>query len=53
MEDNCLEHQYVKEALSLYDFKDPEAILLRHNENETYKVTDRFTGYKYNRTENG
>jgi Ser/Thr protein kinase RdoA (MazF antagonist) len=39
--------QSVKEALSFYDFRNPEAILIRHNENETYKLTDGFSGDQY------
>ncbi len=31
---------YITQALSLYAFKDPTYALIRHNENQTYKVTD-------------
>lgn len=35
---NCMEHQYVKEILSHYNIPDSQAVLLRHNENMTFRI---------------
>lgn len=32
--------RYLEEALSMYDFRQPEVTFIRHNENITYKITD-------------
>lgn len=33
-----MEHEYIKEALSHYNIAESEAVLLRHNENMTFRV---------------
>ncbi len=33
-----MEHKYIKEALSYYDISESEVVLLRHNENITFRV---------------
>ncbi len=43
----ALPFEQVEEALALYTLTAPNAVLIRHNENITYKVTDAYDGKLY------